>query len=154
MSAAKKVGVFCLLLAAVIVFIPIGPALSQSQNKDLIPKEVKLDTNFDGIVDRVEIYDSNKVIVRVEADTSGDGKINEWINYEKGKPATAEKDNNGDGKPDTFVTYNSKGKAVKSETDTNGDGKVDEWVYYKDGTIARAEKDTNGDGKPDTWASY
>lgn len=153
MSAAKKVGVFCLLLAAVIVFIPIDSALSQ-QNTELSPKEVKLDTNFDGIVDRVEVYDDNKVIVRVEADTSGDGKINEWINYENGKPAAAEKDNNGDGKPDTFVTYNSKGKAVKSETDTSGDGKVDEWIYYKDGAIIKAEKDNNGDGKPDTWATY
>jgi len=150
--SVKKVSVLCLCLVAIFSLIIIEAALAQSSQ--IKPREIKMDTNFNGVVNRVEVYDKNKVIIRVEADTNGDGKMNEWIFYKNGSPAKAEKDTKGDGKPDTFLTYDSKGTTIKSETDTNGDGKVDEWVYYKKGAIIKAEKDTNRDGKPDTWLAY
>jgi len=148
----KKTSVLCLYVVVVFNLITIEAALAKTQQ--IKPREIKMDTNFNGVVNRVEVYDKNKVIIRVEADTSADGKMNEWVYYKNGNPDRAEKDTNGDGKPDTFLTYDDKGKTIKSETDTNGDGKIDEWVYYEKGNITKAEKDTNGDGKPDTWLAY
>ena len=40
-----------------------------------------------------------------ETDTTGDGKINDRVYYENGKPVKAEKDTNKDGNPDTYITY-------------------------------------------------
>ena len=99
----KKVSILCLCWAAIFSLITIESVLAQQ--KQVKPREIKMDTNFDGVVDRVEIYDKDKVIIRVEADTSGDGKMNEWIYYKNGNPAKAEKDTNGDGKPDTWLAY-------------------------------------------------
>jgi len=130
-----------------------------AQNKELSneqfrPKQVKMDTNHDGIVDRIESYDDKGVIVSLEIDTTGDGKIDERVFYKNGRPKRAEKDTNGDGIKNAFLTYDNNGKLSKIETDINGDGKIDERVYYKDGKPVKAEKDTNGDGKPDKWMSY
>ncbi len=118
------------------------------------PKEIKMDRNYDGVVDRIEIYDLKGVITRVESDTNGDGKIDEWVYYEEGIPVKGEKDINGDGKPDTTLYYDPKGIIIRAESDTNGDGKIDEWVYYEANKPVKAEKDTNKDGKPDTWVVY
>ncbi len=145
----KKVGILCMVLALGL----IGVQLVSAQQR-LRPKEIKMDRNGDGVIDRVEVYDDQGTIIRVEADTNGDGKMNEWVYYKKGVATKGERDINADGKPDTFLTYNEKGTIIKSEADTNGDGKVDEWVRYKDGNPTEAEKDTNGDGKPDTWIEY
>ena len=118
------------------------------------PKGVKIDRNYDGVVDRTEFYDDQGVIQRVEADSDADGKIDEWVAYEKGVATKGEKDLNKDGKPDTAMIYDIKGVIVRTETDANGDSKVDEWVYYADGVPVKAEKDTNNDGKVDTWLDY
>ena len=147
----RKVSILCLCLIVMFSLVNIKSALAQKQIK---PREIRMDTNFDGVIDRIEVYDKNKVVIRIEADTTGNGKMNEWVYYKDGNPAKAEKDTNGDGKPDTFLTYNDKGKTIKSESDTNKDGKVDEWVYYEKGNPTKAEKDTNGDGKSDTWLAY
>ncbi|MEI8176358.1 MAG: hypothetical protein WCG78_05780 [Candidatus Omnitrophota bacterium] len=129
---------------------PAGTIASQQFK----PREVKMDRNHDGKVDHIEIYDEKGVIVKVENDTKGDGKINEWVTYENGIPVKGEKDINGSGKPNMTLFYDAKGQVTKSEADINGDGKVDEWVYYENGKPVRAEKDSKGDGKPDTWVTY
>jgi len=129
----------------------VPPAKGTQQVK---PREVKIDRNNDGKVDHIEIYDAKGMIVRVENDTTGNGKINEWIYYENGIPVKAERDLTGSGKPNMTLFYDSKGQVTKSEADTKGNGKIDEWVYYEGGKPVRAEKDTNGDGKPDTWITY
>jgi len=118
------------------------------------PKEVKIDRNYDGVIDRIESYDAKGVITRIETDTNGDGKMDEWVYYEEGVPVKGEKDLNADGKPDTVLIYDVKGVIIRSEADANGDGKIDEWVYYEGNRPVRAEKDTNKDGKPDTWITY
>lgn len=69
------------------------------------PKKVQADTNFDGVVDRIESYNSSGQIEKTEADTNGDGRMDEWVTYEDGKPSKSERDTNGDGKPDLWVDY-------------------------------------------------
>ncbi|MFA6079111.1 MAG: hypothetical protein WC779_05135 [Candidatus Omnitrophota bacterium] len=73
--------------------------------KQIVPKKVQMDTNYDGKVDRIEIYDEEGNIQRVESDTNNDTIIDEWITFEKGSPAKKEKDTNADGKADVFVEY-------------------------------------------------
>ena len=129
---------------------PAGPA-KQQQFK---PKEIKIDRNYDGVAERTEIYDEKGLVQRVEADSNNDGKIDEWVYYEKGVAVKGEKDLNKDAKADTAMIYDTKGVIIRTETDSNSDGKIDEWVYYVSGAPSRAEKDTNHDGKIDTWLSY
>jgi hypothetical protein len=122
--------------------------------QQVIPKVIKSDRNYDGKIDRIETYDDKGAIQKVEMDTTGDGKMNEWMFYEGGIPNKVERDLNKDGKADTFLTYNKKGQLVKIETDTTGDGKINDWVFYENGKPIKAEKDTNKDGKPDTFITY
>ncbi|MBD3263685.1 MAG: hypothetical protein GF375_01105 [Candidatus Omnitrophica bacterium] len=146
-------------LSLFFIFLLSDVSWSWGQKKDIDsknvkPKTVQVDKDYDGRIDRIEKYDSRGAIISIEADTTGDGKINEWVYYEDGLPRKAEKDIDGDGKTDTNIVYDKNGVIVSSESDTTDDGKIDEWVYYEDGKISRAEKDTNGDGKADTWLEY
>lgn len=73
--------------------------------KQIPPKKVEMDTNYDGKVDRVEHYNAEGIVVRLETDTNGDGIMDEWIVFENGSPVKKEKDTNNDGAPDVWVEY-------------------------------------------------
>ncbi len=158
----KKVIILC-LCGVVLGFMSINSVSAQKESEkkvatprmqQITAKEIKLDRNYDGKIDRIEVYNEEGRVIRIEVDTTNDGKMNEWIYLKDGVRSKAESDVNGDGKPDSFLKYDKKGVVIKSESDTTGDGKVDEWGYYKDGNLTKAEKDTNADGKPDTWIKY
>jgi len=156
----KRLGFLGVCLGIVVLFSVNGFAATKDQTTasskqvQFKPKAIKIDRNYDGIAERTEIYDDKGVVQRVEADTDANGKIDEWVYYEKGVAVKGEKDLNKDGKADTAMIYDVKGVIIRTETDANGDGKIDEWVYYTNGVPSRAEKDTNYDGKIDTWLSY
>ena len=88
-----------------IAFTGLCFAADEAAQKQFVPKRVEVDSNFDGKVDRVEYYDANGQISRVEVDSKGTGKTDEWIIYKNGVPVKKEKDTNGDGKPDVWITY-------------------------------------------------
>lgn len=69
----------------------------------VVPKKIRVDSNFDGKVDRIETYDSNGKPVKVEADNNFDGIMDETLVYQDGKPCKSEKDTNKDGKPDVWI---------------------------------------------------
>jgi len=71
----------------------------------VIPKKVEIDSDFDGKVDRTEVYDDAGQISRIEVDSNKDGKVNEWITYKDGKPLQTQRDSNGDGKVDVWIEY-------------------------------------------------
>jgi len=142
----------CLFLTGIICVAAI--AANESASQQVKPREIKIDRNYDGIIDRTEFYDTKGVITKAESDTNEDGKVDERVYYEKGMAVKGEKDMNNDGKTDTTLFYDAKGSVTKSETDANSDGKIDEWVYYEAGKLVKAEKDTNNDGKSDTWLKY
>jgi hypothetical protein len=133
---------------------PAAQKMETVKASQVKPKEIKVDRNYDGLVDRTEIYDAKGVVTRVEVDINGDGKTDEWVYYEEGIPVKGAKDINGDGNSDTTLFYDAKGIIIRSEADANGDGKIDEWVYYEANKPVKAEKDTNKDSKPDTWLTY
>jgi len=118
------------------------------------PKEIKLDRDYDGKIDRTEFYDANGVIVRTETDVDGNGVIDEIVYYKAGSPVKGEKDVDNDGNMETTLFYDADGVLFKTELDKNKDGKSDETVYYEKGKPVKAEKDLNTDGKLDTWVTY
>lgn len=77
----------------------------QAEEEALAPRKVQVDSNFDGVIDRIEYYDESGQVIRVESDTDFDGIYDEWVYYRNGKVEKAEKDTNGDGKPDTWIEY-------------------------------------------------
>lgn len=89
-----------------IVFLVVTLSVCGSEAEEMVkPRKVQVDSNHDGKIDRIEVYDRSGQILRVEADTTGDGKTDEWIFYEKGDPVKSEKDTNADGKPDVWMEY-------------------------------------------------
>ena len=93
------------LLVFGLCFFVFGVEAKQKPKSTLSPKKVNVDTNYDGKIDRTEVYNEVGEIISVESDTNGDTIIDEWIIYEKGKPIKSEKDINDDGKPDVWVDY-------------------------------------------------
>ena len=77
----------------------------QEEQKMIMPKKAEIDTDYDGVIDRVEWYDDNAQMIKVESDNDGNGAIDEWVYYEAGKPIKSERDTNGDGKPDVWMQY-------------------------------------------------
>lgn len=79
-------------------------------------------------IDRWEYYDVSHagadeqgVLVRVEEDTVGDGKVHKWETYRDGALETVAFDENGDGKPDRRLTYRGGALTViESQPDATG----------------------------------
>lgn len=60
-------------------------------------------------------------------------------------------DYNGDGRIDVR-TYMRDGRPVRLEADGNGDTLIDRWEYYgRSGALLRIGGSTQGDGREDTW---
>lgn len=70
-----------------------------------VPKKVEVDRNYDGLPDRLEYYNADGTVDRIETDTDFNGRTDEWVYYKNGIVEKAEKDTNGDGKPDTWMKY-------------------------------------------------
>ena len=96
-----------LAVLLVIAILPLGAhaAPQQAEKQQFVPKKVEVDTNYDGKIDRVETYDANGQIQRIEIDSTGKGVMDEWIVYKNGNPVRKEKDSNGDGKADVWIQY-------------------------------------------------
>jgi len=95
----------CLFLIGFIYTIAAAAEKVAVAPQQVNPKEIKMDLNYDGIVDHTEVYDAEGAVTRVESDVNADGKMDEWVYYENGKPVKAEKDSNKDGVPDTWIKY-------------------------------------------------
>jgi hypothetical protein len=158
----KKLLVLGGVFLSMVALFSVGNVMAAVQEKvpapvsgqKIMPKEVRVSTKHNDIIDRIEFYDDNGKISRIEVSTKGDGKMDEKVYYKDGIAVKGEKDANGNGIIETTMFYDAKGTIIKTETSTKDDGKVNEWVYYSNGIPVRAEKDTNGDGKPDTWITY
>jgi hypothetical protein len=79
-------------------------------------------------IDRWEHYEpapggagESPVLVRVEVDQDGDGRIDRWETFEDGSLRTAAYDVNGDGAPDRRLTY-ARSRLVLIESDPDGAG--------------------------------
>ncbi len=96
----RTILIFLILLAFCVLTY-----FAQAQEETPVPEKAEIDTNYDGLIDRIEYYNKYGGLIRIETDANYNGEIDEWVYYENGKVARAEKDTNDDGKPDTWVTY-------------------------------------------------
>ncbi|MFH1790385.1 MAG: hypothetical protein ABH885_00145 [Candidatus Omnitrophota bacterium] len=94
-----------LVIAALLAMFAANACAAPVQQKNVTPKKIEVDTNYDGKVDRTEYYSDVGMIERVETDINGDGRPNEWLYYEEGKVVRQEQDTNDDGEPDVWVQY-------------------------------------------------
>jgi hypothetical protein len=118
-----------------------------------IAKQV-LDEDFDGRPDRTIIFDAQTHRPgRVEEDTSGDGVLDSWTDYDNGVIARRRSDSNGDGTVDTWSFFRA-GELARHEQDTSGDGFRDVVSFFEDGRRVREERDSNGNGQPDEILYY
>jgi hypothetical protein len=115
------------------------------------PLCMELDTNRDGVLDLLRVFDDRGQIESEEADRNYDGKSDIWITYEKGQIAKQSFDTMFKGNPDEFHFYRD-GKLKRIERDRNGDGKMDIWEFYLvNGQLERMGVDLDYNGKVDTW---
>jgi major membrane immunogen (membrane-anchored lipoprotein) len=107
------------------------------------------DLNRDGKPDMFEYYDKNGTLRRREADYDDNGIVNAIEIYENGKLVRVELDTTNQGRIDTWDTFDpNTGKRIKRERDSTGDGRVDQWWTYEGDKVTIA-MDKNGDGRPD-----
>jgi hypothetical protein len=121
----------------------------------------ELDDNFDGRVDRKELYAAGTsddragggapipgrgVLTRVELVSAATGAPFRHETYEKGLLASAEEDTDGDARTDKWERYDN-GALTSLALDTGGRGTPDRrLVYTADGGAPRVETDPDGDG--------
>ena len=88
--------------------------------------------------DRARLIYEAGTLVRGEFDTTGTGKVNQWLLYDaNGHVIRAEHDRNADGRPDQWEHFTAGNKEPDTvERDTNGDGKADA-VWEKGATKGR-----------------
>jgi len=101
----KTVIAIMITFMLLISFNAAAQQVPKQQQVVLTPKRVEIDSNFNGKIDRIEYYDDKGQPVKIEADTTGDGVLNESIIYENGKPVKGSRDTNADGEPDIWVEY-------------------------------------------------
>jgi hypothetical protein len=121
----------------------------------------ELDDNFDGRVDRRELYAAGAsderaggtavipgqgVLTRVELVSATTGTAFREETYEKGVLAAAQEDTDGDARTDKWERYED-GALASVALDTRHRGTPDRrLVYRRDGVAPRIETDPDGDG--------
>lgn len=128
------------------VFAIVGTG--EDARKMLICREV--DTNLDGQMDVVRVFNDKGDAISEQADTDYDGQIDTWVQFARGRVSMLQRDTNGDGKPDE-TRYYLDGKLSRVQRDTNYDGKPDVWEIYSGGVLERMGLDLDFDGHVDRW---
>ncbi|GMV12279.1 MAG: hypothetical protein HS104_15120 [Polyangiaceae bacterium] len=128
------------------VFAIVG--IGEDARRVLLCREV--DTNLDGLKDVVRTYNDKGEAIYEKADTDGDGRIDTWIQFARGRIAKVEQDTSGDGLPDE-VRFYIDGQLSRVQRDTNQNGKPDVWEIYEKGRLQRMGVDLDHDGHVDRW---
>jgi hypothetical protein len=128
------------------VFAIVG--IGEDARRVLLCREV--DTDLDGLKDVVRVYNDKGEATNEKADTDGDGKIDTWIQFARGRIAKVEHDSTGDGLPDETRFYID-GQLSRVQRDTNHNGKPDVWEIYEKGRLQRMGVDIDHDGHVDRW---
>lgn len=112
---------------------------------------MELDTNHDGNLDLIRLFNDKGEMESEEADRNYDGKSDLWINYEKGVIAKQSFDTTFKTGKEDEIHYYRDGKLKRIERDRNGDGKIDIWEFYVNDRLERMGVDLDFNGKVDIW---
>lgn len=112
------------------------------------------DTNDDGKADKwiEDFADGHK---RIEVDSDYNGIVDRVIRFDiEGKTDYEEYDFDLDGQIDTYYYYGEEG-LERQELDSNGDGQIDIWVHLEEGIYMKSyERDIDFDGQIDITKDY
>jgi hypothetical protein len=125
---------------------PAGdPRLKPEYGKDGRLTRLTYDKNADGKDDTFAFMDG-PIVVRVEVDEDGDGKIDRWEYHRAGAIA---------GDPTAPANANAPDKTIERiERATQHDGRISRKEFFENGTLIRIEEDTDADGQIDKWETY
>jgi hypothetical protein len=88
----------------------------------------------DGAIERVEV-----------SSTADERTIDSWEFYKAGVLTRVDDDTNGDSRPDNFYTYES-GAVKTAAIDQDGDGRPDRQLTYADGSLILIESEPDASG--------
>jgi len=97
--------IIVILIVSIALLCAVGIKAQDEGQKMTMPRKVEVDSDYNGTIDRIEHYDAEGNIIRIERDSDGDGTIDERIVYKNGQPLKGERDSNADGKPDIWIEY-------------------------------------------------
>lgn len=168
------------LVALIIFWIQSGRQLIVSEEKFENPRII--DQNEDGKPDRIEHFDDQKRLIKVEEDLNNDGKLEKtvWLNPDSQKPIRIEVvdevaqarvvelyDNSGVIRSRFGLTlsvperikfqenFSSSGALLERWDDKNSDGVFDSYQRFrKDGTVWVDAQDSKNFGFIDNWKFY
>lgn len=118
-----------------------------------------------------------RVLVRLDYDADGDGRLDARTYMRDGRPVRLEGDGDRDGLVDRWEYYGADGNLLRIGGSSRGDGLEDTWVrtrgeerlvdistrrdgrvdrreIYRGETLVRAESDTNHDSMTDRWEEF
>jgi antitoxin component YwqK of YwqJK toxin-antitoxin module len=142
------------ILLAVVAALLTAPAWAQE-------KIMRQDTNEDGKIDQVALFDKRGRIIKLEIDSNADEVMDRFQYYEKerdyfesGKRTRHERLSSDTGQVIQVVQFDSQERPLKMQKDTTGDGLFDSIYHFKEGMLSSYTKDTDADGKPNIWQTY
>lgn len=136
-----KITVLLLLLATAALAVAANPAYTGDENKDGMPDQwievmedrmtrMKIDRNYDGLVDYAVDLNEQGVRLSEEYDFNYDGEMDDFYYFEQGQ-------------------------LIRQEVDTNFDGRIDVWVYLHEGLYIKSyQRDSDYDGEIDLIKEY
>jgi hypothetical protein len=116
------------------------------------PTRVDVDTDFDARIDRWEYYEGVK-LVKVGAARRGGGPDMWQVLDDQGRVVRREYDDDHTGKVNRIEVVDG-GRVTLTEVDSDRDGRIDRWQHWSQGRLTSEELDTAGDGKPDRVVLY
>ena len=118
------------------------------------PLRIEKDSTGDGKFDTVYNY-KDGTIFSLTKDTDQDEKVNIWQTFQAGKPVERKvDDDDGDGKAERISRYNSMGFCEKSLHDLDNDGKHEVLRLYSKGEVYVQKCDSDRDGFFETVSLY
>ena len=120
----------------------------EEETEVLARKEV--DVNFDKKMDVVRTFNKKRELTMERMDTDFDGTVDVVSIFEQAQLVRKEYDTNFDQKVDLWRFF-EEGNIVKKEADLNYDGEIDYWEYFEGGKIDRVGIDRDSDGEVDDW---
>lgn len=112
-----------------------------------------VDRNGDGKIDEWQEFDPRGGILRIMDDNNFDGSVDVWFDYEKGGLKSGRFDFDFNGVPDGITDYKN-GLPVRGEVKPNGSTKGARIQDYVHGWLREERVDSDGDGKPDYRITY
>jgi hypothetical protein len=139
---------FVAIAAALVVVLVVLPKVMEERRKrsaGTTEQTYEYDYDKDGRPDHFVTY-ANAKLKRATTDRNGDGKVDEWAEYdEEEKTVAASEDNNFDGKEDVWFFYRQ-GMPESGKSDTDFNGRADWVMIYENGLPARSDCIPNGEG--------